>query len=441
MSKNLSKIAKTKKIKYFLISFVDLFGVLRSKLVPTRAIVEMQKNGAGFAGFATWLDMTPADTDMFAIPDPDSLIQLPWKKEVGWLASDLLMNGKPVEASPRVMLKKQIARLANDNMVLKSGVECEYFLINPEGTAIADNRDIQPKPCYDQSALMRQYDLIKEICNSMIDLGWEPYQNDHEDANGQFEMNWNYTDSLSTADRHVFFKFMVKTIAEKHGLRATFMPKPFENLTGNGCHAHISLWNGNRNLFLDKGDKLGLTRLAYNFLGGILHSAEALSSFFNPSINSYRRIDAPVTASGATWSPSRVSYTGNNRTHMIRVPDSGRFELRLMDGSANPYLLQAGIIAAGIDGIEKKRDPGQPLFINMYTDSDKYPNIKKLPSDLEQALEYLNKSEVLETAFEKKVLRSYLKLKEQELKDFNSKETFSKKEPITDWEKINTLDC
>jgi len=172
-----------------------------------------------------------------------------------------------------------------------------------------------------------------------------------------------------------------------------------------------------------------------------LHSAEALSSFFNPSINSYRRIDAPVTASGATWSPSRVSYTGNNRTHMIRVPDSGRFELRLMDGSANPYLLQAGIIAAGIDGIEKKRDPGQPLFINMYTDSDKYPNIKKLPSDLEQALEYLNNSEVLETAFEKKVLRSYLKLKEQELKDFNSKETFSKKEPITDWEKINTLDC
>jgi glutamine synthetase len=324
---------------------------------------------------------------------------------------------------------------------MKSGVECEYFLISQDGSGIADPRDIQSKPCYDQSALMRRYDLIKEICDSMIEMGWNPYQNDHEDANGQFEMNWDYDDALKTADRQVFFKFMVKAIAEKHGLRATFMPKPFENLTGNGCHAHISLWNGNRNLFLDKGDKLGLTRLAYNFLGGILHSAEALSSFFNPSINSYRRIDAPVTASGATWSPSRVSYTGNNRTHMIRVPDSGRFELRLMDGSANPYLLQAGIIAAGIDGIEKKRDPGEPLFINMYTDSDNYPNIKKLPSDLEQALEYLSKSEVLETAFEKKVLRSYLKLKEQELKDFNSKETFSKKEPITDWEKINTLDC
>ena len=441
MSRNLSKIAKQKKIKYFLISFVDLFGVLRSKLVPAQAIAAMQKNGAGFAGFATWLDMTPADTDMFAIPDPNSLIQLPWNKEVGWLASDLWMGGKPVKASPRVMLKNQIIQLSKKNLKMKSGVECEYFLISQDGSNIADARDIQSKPCYDQSALMRRYDLIKEICDSMIEMGWKPYQNDHEDANGQFEMNWDYSDSLNTADRHVFFKFMVKTIAEKHGLRSTFMPKPFENLTGNGCHAHVSLWTGNKNLFLDKGDKLGLTRLAYNFLGGIIHSAEALSAFFNPSINSYRRIDAPVTASGATWSPSKISYTGNNRTHMIRVPDPGRFELRLMDGSANPYLLQAGIIAAGIDGIEKKRDPGQPLFVNMYTDGSNYPNIKKLPSDLENAIEHLGGNEVLLTAFGEKIITSYMKLKEQELKDFNSKETFSKKDPITDWEKLNTLNC
>jgi len=441
MAKDLSKIAKQKKIKYFLISFVDMFGVLRSKLVPTQAIKDMQKNGAGFAGFATWLDMTPADSDMFAVPDPNSLIQLPWKKEVGWLASDLWMNNNPVEASPRVMLKKQIKRLDNKNMILKSGVECEYFLINPEGTAIADSRDTQPKPCYDQSALMRQYDLIKEICNSMIELGWNPYQNDHEDANGQFEMNWDFADCLTTADRHVFFKFMVKSIAEKNGLRATFMPKPFENLTGNGCHAHISLWNGNKNLFLDKGDKLGLTRLAYNFLGGILYSAEGLSAFFNPSINSYRRIDAPAPTSGASWSPSKISFTGNNRTHMVRIPDQGRFELRLMDGSANPYLLQAGIIAAGIDGIDKKRDPGQPLFINMYKDGDNYPNLKKLPTDLENALEHLSSSEALLSAFGEKNITSYLKLKQDELKDFNNNETFSKKEPVTAWEKINTLDC
>ena len=161
MTKNLALIAKQKKIEYFLISFVDLFGVLRSKLVPTGAINDMQKHGAGFAGFATWLDMTPADTDMFAIPDPDSLIQLPWNKEIGWLTSDLEMNNKPVDASPRIILKKQIERLRKKNLVMKSGVECEYFLINNEGTEIADKRDIQSKPCYDQSALMRQYELIK----------------------------------------------------------------------------------------------------------------------------------------------------------------------------------------------------------------------------------------------------------------------------------------
>ena len=441
MTKNLATIANKKKIKYFLISFVDLFGVLRSKLVPSQAISEMQKNGAGFAGFATWLDMTPADTDMFAIPDTNSLIQLPWNKEVGWLASDLWMKGKPVKASPRVILKEQIKKLDKNNLKMKSGVECEYFLISPDGSKIADPRDIQSKPCYDQSALMRRYELIKEVCDSMIELGWNPYQNDHEDANGQFEMNWDYDDCLVTADRHVFFKFMVKNLAEKHGLRATFMPKPFEKLTGNGCHAHISLWNGKINKFLDMRDRYGLSKLAYNFLGGVMKNAESLSAFFNPTINSYRRINAPPTTSGATWSPSSISYSGNNRTHMIRIPDPGRFELRLMDGSANPYLLQAGIIAAGLFGMNNKSDPGEPLTCNMYTDSKNYPNLAKLPNDLEDSLSKLDDNKHLKEAFSEEVVNSYIKLKNQEIDEFNKEEVFDKKKDITDWEKNNTLDC
>ena len=441
MAKNLSQIAKIKKIKYFLISFVDLFGVLRSKLVPARAISEMQKIGAGFAGFATWLDMTPADADMFAIPDPDSLIQLPWNKEVGWLASDLWMNGKPVNASPRVMLKNQIKQLSKKSLEMKSGVECEYFLISPDGSSIADPRDIQSKPCYDQSALMRRYELIKEICDCMIELGWNPYQNDHEDANGQFEMNWDYSDCLITADRHVFFKFMVKSLAEKHGLRATFMPKPFENLTGNGCHAHISLWNGKVNKFLDNGDRFGLSKTAYNFLAGVMKNTESLSSFFNPTVNSYRRINAPITKSGASWSPSSISYSGNNRTHMIRIPDPGRFELRLMDGSANPYLLQAGVIASGLYGMNLKLDPGEPLSCNMYTDYKNYPNLSKLPNDLEDSLDMLDNNKVLREAFGDNVIESYIKLKKEELSNFAKEEIFDKNSPITNWEKQNTLDC
>ncbi len=441
MSKNLSSIAKTNKIKYFLISFVDLFGVLRSKLVPTRAINDMQKNGAGFAGFATWLDMTPADTDMFAIPDADSLIQLPWNKEVGWLSADLWMNGKPVKASPRVILKNQINMLSKKNLNMKSGVECEYFLITPDGTQIADERDTQSKPCYDQSALMRRYDLIKEICDCMIELGWGPYQNDHEDANGQFEMNWDYSDCLITADRHVFFKFMVKSLAEKHGLRATFMPKPFSNLTGNGCHAHISLWNGKINKFLDNGDRYGLSKMAYNFLGGIMKHAESLSAFFNPTINSYRRINAPPTKSGSSWSPSSISYSGNNRTHMIRIPDPGRFELRLMDGSANPYLLQAGVIASGLYGLNNRSDPGKLLNCNMYTDYENYPELSKLPDQLEDSLQKLEDNKDINEIFGEDVIKSYIKLRNQEIDNFNLDETFDKNKPVTDWEKKNTLDC
>ena len=434
MTVDLDKVAKSEGIKYFLISFVDLFGVLRSKLVPARAIGQMQEDGAGFAGFAAWLDMTPAHPDMFSVPDPDSLIQLPWKPEVAWLAGDLWMDGKPVEASPRVALKRQIEKMAAQDLYMKSGVECEYFLINSDGTAIADDRDTQEKPCYDQAALMRRFDIISEICDCMIDFGWNPYQNDHEDANGQFEMNWDYDDALITADRHVFFKFMVKTIAENHGLRATFMPKPFPNLTGNGCHAHVSVWDksGSVNKFLDDGDEMGLSKLAYQFLGGVMHNADSLAAIFNPTVNSYKRIDATVTLSGATWSPNAISYSGNNRTHMVRIPDPGRFELRLMDGAANPYLLQAGVLAAGLDGIANQRDPGQRLDINMYTEGHKIRRIRRLPLNLLDAVRLFDKSKVLREAFGDELVSSYVKLK---LEDWRSYAT-----TISQWERDHTLD-
>ncbi len=435
MATDLARIAKEKGIKYFLISFVDLFGVLRAKLVPACAIKGMQKEGAGFAGFAAWLDMTPADPDMFGLPDPDSLIQLPWDREIGWLASDLWMDGKEVEASPRVMLKRQIARAEGSGYYMKTGVECEYFLLNQEGTGISDSNDTQSKPCYDQQALMRRYPVIREICDCMLELGWGPYQNDHEDANGQFEMNWDYDDAFKTADRHVFFKYMVKTIAEKHGLRATFMPKPFAGLTGNGCHTHVSLWDksGRKNLFLKKRDNLGLSKLAYDFLGGIMHNATALCAIFNPTVNSYKRISAPRTTSGATWSPNSVTYTGNNRTHMIRVPDDGRFELRLMDGSTNAYLSQAGILAAGLDGIQNKRDPGAPLHINMYEDGHKVKSAKKLPATLLDALRLLEKSKEIRGALGDEFVDSYIKLRMDEWRQYTSH--------LSEWERQSTMDC
>jgi glutamine synthetase type III len=432
MALDLVAAAKERGIKYFLISYTDLFGTQRAKLVPAAAISAMAKNGAGFAGFATWLDMSPADPDLFAVPEPDSLIQLPWKPEVGWLAADLVMNGKPVEQGPRNLLKAMLAKGAEQGMELKSGVECEFFLISPDGSGISDLADSQPKPCYDQSALMRRYDVIAEICDAMLALGWKPYQNDHEDANGQFEMNWDYANALVTADRHAFFKYMAKSIAEKHGMRATFMPKPFMNLTGNGCHAHVSLWDGDTNLFEDEEGELGVSALGYHFIGGIIHSADALAAILNPTVNSYKRINAPRTSSGATWSPNSVTYTGNNRTHMVRIPEGGRFELRLADGAANPYLMQAAILAAGLDGIASKRDPGKRLDINMYTEGHTVGDVKRLPLNMLDALRALEGSEVLARELGAFV-PAYAKLKHQEWNDYARH--------LTQWERDATLDC
>jgi glutamate---methylamine ligase len=434
MPQDLAKCAADRRIRYFLISFVDLFAVLRAKLVPAAAIGQMQRDGAAFAGFATHLDLTPADPDMFAMPDPASLIQLPWRPEIGWLAADLHLDGEPLEHAPRHVLKRQVAAAEARGYRMKTGVEAEFFVLRPDGRAIADEADRQAKPCYDQAALLRRYELIRAISDAMLELGWEPYQSDHEDANGQFEMNWAYEDALVTADRHVFFKFMVKELAGQHGLRATFMPKPFMHLTGSGCHAHVSLWDhrGEVNLFHDRQGELGLSALAYHFLGGILAHAEPLAALFTPTVNSFKRINAAPTVSGATWSPNAISYGGNNRTHMVRIPEPGRFELRLMDGAANPYLLQAGLLAGGLDGIAHERDPGKRLDINMYEPGSSPSGVRQLPLNLLDALRAFEGSTMLREALSESFVGSYAKLRMQQWHDYMRH--------LSEWEREHTLD-
>jgi glutamine synthetase len=378
---------------FVLVSFTDLFGIQRAKLVPASALTAMAADGAGFAGFAAWLDLSPADGDVLAVPDPASLTALPWQSEVGWMAADLTLNGEPMAQCPRRLLRLQQQRAAALGFELRSGVEAEFFLLSPDGAAIADPADHQEKPCYDQLALMRRFGLIGPLLAAMEQLGWGPYQADHEDANGQFEINWTFADALTTADRHAFFKVMVKAMAEQQGLRASFMAKPFAALTGNGCHTHLSLWGApgtaaaGRNLFHDPAGEQGLSSLAYQFLGGLIAHAPALCAITNPTVNSYRRLAAPPTTSGATWSPGGISYAGNNRTHMVRIPDGQRLELRLPDGTAHPYLLQAAILAAGLDGIARQLDPGPRQ------DNDNYANplgpdqCRRLPADLGEALD------------------------------------------------------
>ena len=417
-----------------MISFTDLFGGQRAKLVPAAAISEMQNNGAGFAGFATWLDMTPAHPDMLAIPDPTSVVQLPWKPDVAWVAANCVMEDQLVGQAPRNVLQKQIDSASKMGLRIKTGVEAEFFLLNLDGSQISDDLDTAIKPCYDQQAIMRRYDVIAEICDYMLEMGWNPYQNDHEDANGQFEMNWEYDDVLKTADKHSFFKFMTKSVAEKHGLRATFMPKPIESLTGNGCHSHISAWDETEevNKFSDDKNELGLSDIGLYFLGGIMRHATSLTAITNPTVNSYKRINAPSTSSGATWAPNTATWSGNNRTHMVRVPGPGRFELRLPDGAANPYLLQAAIMAAGIDGVINKIDPGKRLDIDMYKEGHKVENATQLPLNLLDALRVFDSNTILKESLGNDFSKAYISLKTAEWNSYASH--------FSVWERENTID-
>ena len=441
MAVDLDVFAKGNGVKYFMISFTDLFGGQRAKLVPAQAIADMQEDGAGFAGFATYLDMTPAHPDMLAVPDPSSVIQLPWKPEVAWVAANCVMEGEDVAQAPRNVLRRLIDNAAAERLHVKTGIEAEFFLLTPDGEEISDSYDTAVKPCYDQQAVMRRYDVVREICDYMLELGWGPYQNDHEDANGQFEMNWEFDDALRTADKHSFFKFMTKSVAEKHGFRATFMPKPVEGLTGNGCHAHISVWDapGNdaaTNVFAGSGEgptgEVGLSERGKNFLGGIMKHASALAAITNPTVNSYKRINAPRTMSGATWAPNTVTWTGNNRTHMVRVPGPGRFELRLPDGAVNPYLLQAVIIAAGLSGIHSKANPGKRWDIDMYAEGHKVTDAPKLPLNMLDALREYDKDIELKAMMGEEFSSAYMKMKHQEWNSFVSH--------FSHWEKEHTLD-
>jgi glutamine synthetase len=405
---DLARYAADHGLRHFLFSFSDLFGVQRAKLVPASAVSQVARDGAGFAGFAAWLAMTPADPDVLGLPDPASLAVLPWQRNVAWLATDLQVEGRPLEQSPRWVLRRQLERVDRLGYSFRTGVEAEFFLLEPGGKAIADGHDTQSKPCYDQMALMRQFELIGGLLEAMEELGWGPYQADHEDANGQFEINWTFADALVTADRHALFRVMAQAMAEPLGARVSFGPKPFPQLTGSGAHLHHSLWDSSgRNLFHDPRGELGLSRLAYHFLGGLLEHAPALCAITNPTAESYARLGGITTNSGATWSPGWISYGGNNRSHMVRIPDDQRLELRLADSAANPYLLPAAVLAAGLDGLERELDPGPRNDANLYTDPPAPGTAAPLPTSLKEALSAFAADTVLRQALGEPFCQAY----------------------------------
>jgi len=407
--------AKDDDLEFFMTMFVDMHGRPCAKLVPVSSM-DVVCEGAGFAGFAVGpMGQSPASPDMIAAPDPDSYFKLPWRDGVAVVMCDIRVEGELWPYTPRVILGKALDRLRDERqMTLMVGVEAEYHLVRRQpggGIGVADELDTLTRPCYDAQGLARMYEHLSTMSRYMNQLGYGNYANDHEDGNGQFEQNFVFADAMTTADRLIFFRYMAHVMAEQQGMTATFMPKPFAKLTGNGLHMNTSLWSsgGEVNLFdLSEADGggddvhgLGLTALGYHFCGGVLEHATEMTAITNPTVNSYKRFGVGAPTSGATWAPSYVAYGGNNRTQMMRISEGNRLEIRSVDGSANPYLAFAAVLAAGLDGVDRELDPGEPNLDNLHAMSPAEvaaKGIVAMPPTLLHAVEQLRESDLMKEA-------------------------------------------
>jgi glutamine synthetase len=431
--------AEERGVEFFFAQFVDMYGRPSAKLIPAANLDDLVTDGAGFAGFAAGeIGQFPNDPDIAAMPDLASYTPVPWEKNLARFACDITVDGEEWPYDPRTILRRQIDRARSLGFEFMMGLELEYFLLRATGDGgieLADQLDDLEKPCYDLKGLTRNYEFLTTVSRYVNELGWGNYANDHEDANGQFEQNFAFADALTSCDRAIFFRYMVHTLAQQRGMLATFMPKPFTHLTGNGCHFHMSLWDGDTNLFLDDDDPrgLGLSELAYNFIGGLKEHARAYSAVTAPTVNSYKRLKLGTTTSGATWSPVWISYGYNNRTQMLRIPGPGRIEDRTIDGSTNPYLAATAVLAAGLDGIERKLDPGEPNSENLYSVSYEElrgRGLETLPTNLLEATMELEQDDVLRAALgrgrDEDYVDYFIRVKREEWNRYH--------EQVTPWE-------
>lgn len=428
-------------IRYVLAQFVDIHGAAKAKAVPVEHLEMVLTDGAGFAGFALWgFGMGPEGPDYMAVGDLSTLQVIPWMPGYARLVCNGVVNGKSYPYCSRVALAAQIERLKKRGLTMYTGIEPEFMLLarRPDGSlGPADASDDLDKPCYDYKGLYRTREALDEMVAGLRQVGIDVYQIDHEDGNGQFEINFTYADAMKSADNFTFVKMAASEIAHNHGMIATFMPKPFSNRAGSGAHFHVSLGSAKRkNEFLDPKDKsgMGLSKMAYHFLGGVLAHASAFCAVAAPTVNSYKRLVVGRSLSGATWAPAYITYGNNNRTACVRIP-YGRLEVRLPDSGCNPYLASAALIAAGLDGIDRKLDPGPAQNINLYelTPAElAAKGIKVLPQSLKEAVDALEQDEVVCNGLGKDLAREFIRLKRMEWTEYSRH--------ISDWESRRYLE-
>jgi glutamine synthetase len=417
-----------KGVKYCIGAYVDIHGVPKGKVVPIDHLEQMASGSERYTGYALdGLGQAPHDDEITSVPDLNRIIQLPWEPKVAWMPADNAFKGKPYALNTRVALKNVLAEAASMGLGFNLGIECEIYLLkkNPDGSLSVPNPDDKlVKPCYDVRGFLDNFTWLDKVATCMNDLGWDLYSFDHEDGNGQFEFDFHYADALTMCDRFIFFRYMAKHYAKEEGLIATTMPKPFADKTGTGAHFNMSLRDlkGGRNLFACEPaeDKrgLGLTETGYHFIGGILKHGRALCAAFAPTVNSYKRLVRQGRMSYFSWAPVFNSYGSNNRTNSVRVPmGGGRCESRNADGAVNPYLAATLALAAGLEGVRQKLDPGEPNEDNLYMMSDaerRDRRIDFLPQTLQEAVMAFAADPLVEKTLGKELRDEFIRYKTDE---------------------------
>jgi len=424
---------KAKGVKYCVGAYVDIHGVPKGKFVPIDHFLHFAHGSELYTGYALdGLGQSPNDDEISSVPDLDAITILPWRPEVAWMPADNAFHGRPYETNTRVALKKVLADAASMGFGFNLGIECEVYVVKLEGKdrlTIPNSDDDLVKSCYDVKRFMDRYTWVDKVASTINDLGWDLYSLDHEDANSQFEFDFKYADALTMCDRYIFFRMMAKQYAAEEGLLATFMPKPFPDKTGNGAHFNMSLSDlaTGKNLFAcdpkDDPRGLGLTPVAYSFIAGILRHGPALCAAFAPTVNSYKRLVRRGLMSYYSWAPVFNSFGTNNRTNSIRVPmGGGRCESRNADSACNPYLAATLALAAGLEGIREKLDPGSPQEDNLYALTDEElakRKIQYLPQNLDEAVEAFAADPFIEHVLGNELRQEFITYKSEEWRTYH----------------------
>ncbi|WP_128001038.1 type III glutamate--ammonia ligase [Piscinibacter defluvii] len=427
MSEEIRQRLAAQGVHTLIAQFTDLNGVAKGKFVPLAEWPTLLATGAGFSGpsiAGTGLPRMGPRSEYYGRGDAATAVALPWMPGYARVVCDGFVDAAPFEACPRQVLRRQLARLAERGWSLQTGIEPEFFLLRrtPEGRLVpADEHDRLDKPSYDLKSLPRRATLLHELASGLQACGLDVFQVDHEDAHGQYELNFRHADALASADALMLFKLGAQAIAERHGLVFSMMPKPFANQPGSGMHFHVSLWQGTRCLFDDAAT------LRHFVAGVLLHSA-GLAALAAPTVNSYKRLVVGESLSGTSWAPASVSHGPNNRTALVRTLP-GRFEWRLPDAAANPYLATAGLIAAGLDGLERQLDPGPAAEDDLFEAPParlRERGIVPLPQNLAEAATALENDAVLTAALGPLLTREFLAARRAEWDEYARH--------VSDWE-------